>query len=310
MKNIMMIKFKKHVKKKIKRTTIYKNYMLWKEGKKHSENSCHLPGHFYSPIILKSEIVKYQDKIWNSSVNLNGIDLEEDNQIKLLDKFIEFYEEMPFTTSKLEGLEYYFDNGFYSYTDGIILYSMMRYLKPKSIIEVGSGFSSALMIDVNRIFFDSKIQINFIEPYPERLKSLISDKKRENVHLQEMNVQLIPLDAFKNLEQGDILFIDSSHVVKTGSDVNYIISEILPILKDGVYIHFHDIFYPFEYPREWVLEGRNWNEIYFLKSFLMYNKNFKIRFFSHYLHLHHKDAFLRMPLSYKNFGGNLWLEKV
>jgi len=80
-------------------------------------------------------------------------------------------------------------------------------------------------------------------------------------------------------------------------------------LKSGVLIHFHDVFYPFEYPKEWVLNGWNWNEDYFLKAFLMHNNQFQIRFFSNYLHLHHKEVFQAMPLTYLNTGGNFWIEK-
>ncbi len=91
--------------------------------------------------------------------------------------------------------------------------------------------------------------------------------------------------------------------------MNYILFEILPRLKSGVLIHFHDIFYPFEYPRDWVFMGRNWNENYFLKAFLMYNNQFEIKLFSHYLHQHHSTVFKEMPLVYRNGGGNLWIEK-
>ena len=74
-------------------------------------------------------------------------------------------------------------------------------------------------------------------------------------------------------------------------------------------IHFHDIFYPFEYPKKWVVNGRNWNESYFLKAFLMYNNNFEIILFSDYMHKFHKESFKKMPLTYENTGGNLWLVK-
>src|SRR5690606_22964232 len=114
---------------------------------------------------------------------------------------------------------------------------------------------------------------------------------------------------FDRLEADDILFIDSTHVAKTGSDVNYILFEILPRLKSGVLIHFHDVFYPFEYPRDWVFAGRNWNEDYLLRAFLMYNPAFEIILFSHYLHKHHPDAFAAIPLCYNNRGGNLWIVK-
>ena len=117
------------------------------------------------------------------------------------------------------------------------------------------------------------------------------------------------MDVFEKLNAGDILFVDSTDVSKTGSDVNYIMFEIIPILKSGVLIHFHDVFCPFEYPKEWVFQGRNWNEDYILKAFLMYNDRFEIKLFSEYLHKHHGDVFEAMPLFYKNHGGNLWIEK-
>jgi hypothetical protein len=186
---------------------------------------------------------------------------------------------------------------------------MIRFLKPKRIIEIGSGFSSAVMLDTNELFFNNQINLTFIEPYPERLFSLISEKDKNATHIIQNEVQSVPLETFAQLQAGDILFIDSSHIIKTGSDVNYVIFEVLPILKPGVLIHFHDIFYPFEYPKEWVYAGRNWNEDYFLKAFLMYNETFEIRLFADYIHRMHKEAFRRMPLCYKNFGGSLWMEK-
>lgn len=120
---------------------------------------------------------------------------------------------------------------------------------------------------------------------------------------------MVSLAVFEKLNKGDILFVDSTYVSKTGSDVNYILFEILPVLKKGVIIHFHDVFYPFEYPKEWVFQGRNRNESYILKAFLMYNESFEIKLFSEYLHRHHKEVFEDMPLCYLTAGGNLWVEK-
>jgi len=88
-----------------------------------------------------------------------------------------------------------------------------------------------------------------------------------------------------------------------------VLNQILPRLKEGVLIHFHDVLYPFEYPKEWVFQGRNWNEDYILRAFLLYNSKFEILLFSDYIHKHHKEAFVDMPLTYKNSGGNLWIEK-
>ncbi len=123
---------------------------------------------------------------------------------------------MPFSDQKQGNLRYYFENPFYSYSDGIILYSMIRHFKPKQIIEIGSGFSSAAMLDINELFFSNQISLTLIEPYPERLYSLIHPDDKKTATIIEKDAQKIPLDLFEKLNSGDILFIDSTHVVKTG----------------------------------------------------------------------------------------------
>jgi predicted O-methyltransferase YrrM len=278
---------------------------------KQTLNSAFPNGHFYSPIIAIDEIKKRESEIWkNVSVDgINGINLRTEEQKIQVQKFEKYYDEMPFKPQKQPNLRYYFDNEFYSYTDAILLYSILREFKPKKIIEVGSGFSSAVMLDTNEMFFNHQINVTFIDPYADRLFSLMTEKDKETINVIQSDVQLLSLDVFSTLEAGDILFIDSTHVSKTGSDVNYILFEILPSLKEGVIIHFHDIFYPFEYPKEWVFRGFNWNEDYILKAFLMYNTTFEIVLFSEYLHLHHKESFKNLPLCYKNHGGNLWIKK-
>jgi hypothetical protein len=185
----------------------------------------------------------------------------------------------------------------------------MRHFKPKRIIEIGSGHSSAVMLDTNELFFNNQIDLTFIDPYAERLYGLMTKIDKKETTIIESDVQKVSINVFKKLQAGDILFIDSTHVSKTGSDVNYILFEILPILKSGVLIHFHDVFYPFEYPKEWVFQGINWNEDYILRAFLMYNNNFEIILFSEYLYRYHKNFFKEMPLCYDNRGCNLWIEK-
>ena len=285
--------------------SLYQENIRWKSYSKVP------PGHFYSPIVNIPEIKEKEDIIWNDEVSsVDGINLETEEQLLLLKQFSRYYDELPFKKNKTEGLRYYFENTFYSYTDAIILYSFIRHYKPKKIIEMGSGFTSALMLDVNELFFENEIALKFIEPYPNRLLSLMKDGDNGDDKLIEINAQDLDLEIFKSLEKGDILFVDSTHVVKTGSDVNYILFSILPILKKGVLIHFHDIFFPFEYPKKWVYGGHNWNETYILRAFLMNNNTFKIKIFSHFIHTFHKTAFKDMPLSYNNTGGNIWIEKV
>lgn len=273
-------------------------------------NALHVPpGHYYSPIVSTDELKKRENQIWSETQKqVLGINLNESEQLNLLNELAKFYVDLPFSDQNEKKLRYRFHNNMYTYSDGIFLYSMIRKFRPKRIIEIGSGFSSALMLDVNDLFFDNQIACTFIEPYPERLKSLL--KEGENINLIEQPAQSVNLKTFDQLEQNDFLFIDSSHVSKTGSDVNFILFEILPRLKKGVKIHFHDIFYPFEYPKDWVLEKkRNWNEDYILRAFLSYNDKFKIILFNTFLEEFHENWFKQhMPLCLKNKGGSIWLE--
>jgi len=284
---------------------------LYKEKINLYKNSCFPPGHYYSSIVDVDQLIERQEEIWkNINIDgIDGIDLKVGNQIQLIDLLRKYYDSIPFSESKKEDIRYYFNNGFYSYTDAIILHSMIRHFEPKRIIEVGSGFSSSVMLDTNEIFFDNTINLTFIEPFTERLETLL--KKRDHVAtlIIQKEVQNVPVDVFTKLGPGDILFIDSTHVSKTGSDLNHLLFNVIPKLNSGVLIHFHDIFYPFEYPKEWVFNGRNWNEIYLIRSFLMYNFDFEVLLFSHYLHLHHGHIFKEMPLCYKNTGGNLWIKR-
>ncbi len=282
---------------------------LLKFGKLKPVNKFRL-GHFYSPIVSKVDLDSYETDLWPNHLpeTLAGIDLQPEQQKKLLAKFSKYYQDLPFTEEPSENNRYCYNNGTYSYTDAIILYSVIRCFSPKRIIEIGSGYSSAVMLDT-REKFAPEINLTFIEPYPNLLYSLLKEEDKKNCTVFHAKVQSVGLKEFQKLQANDILFIDSSHVSKTGSDVNYELFEILPSLASGVIIHIHDIFFPFEYPKEWVYEGRNWNEIYLLRAFLSYNKAYEILLFSHYMHTMHTSAFENMPLSYKNFGGNLWLRK-
>jgi hypothetical protein len=188
---------------------------------------------------------------------------------------------------------------------------MIRKLNPKRIIEVGSGFSSCVTLDTNELYFNNKIKCDFVEPYPALLKSLIKGNDNSNIKIYESKLQNISLDVFMELKANDILFIDSTHVAKFNSDVNYIIHRILPVLAEGVYIHFHDIFYPFEYPMEWLLDGHAWNEQYVLRAFLEYNNKFKIVLFNTYMEtIFREELEKRFPLIFKNTGGSIWIKKL
>ena len=267
------------------------------------------PGHFYSPIILKEDIMSREHEIWKAAPRtIRGLDLNEDEQLRLLNEFASYYDELPFEANAKEGLRYYYENIFFSYSDAIFLFCMMRKNKPKRIIEVGSGFSSAVMLDTNNLFYENLIKCTFIEPYPKRLNSLLMEN--EKIDLIEQPLQNVDIKLFEQLGKNDLLFIDSTHISKTGSDVNFLIFEVLPRLAKGVKIHFHDIFYPFEYPKEWVIDDkRSWNEDYILRAFLTYNTKFKIIAFNAFLVEFHKKWFEEnMPLCLKSQAASIWLE--
>jgi hypothetical protein len=189
------------------------------------------PGNYYSPIPSKEKIAQYDFSVLTQVNNIPGIDLNTEEQLALLDKFETFYNELPWHDRKERALRYYYENDFYSYSDGICLYCMLRYLEPKKVIEVGSGFSSSVTLDTNELFFKNAIQCTFIEPYPERLKSLLKKDDKITVKILEHDLQEIPLDTFHELSEDDILFIDSTHVSKFDSDVNYIIHTIVHHFK-------------------------------------------------------------------------------
>lgn len=273
---------------------------------------CYYPGHFHSPIPHLDDVERDETRIFdNIPRRLPGVDLREQDQIRLFDKFREYYSELPFEPYKTDEMRYFFENTYYSYSDAIFLYCMIRYTQPKNFVEVGSGYSSCAVLDTNELFFRNSIECTFIDPYPERLLSLIKEEDKERIRIITDRIQDVNIEEFSALSEGDILLIDSTHVSKVGSDINYIFHEILPCLKEGVYIHFHDIFYPFEYPKEWVYAGKAWNEAYLLRAFLQYNNHFEIVFFNTFLEFFYEDRFLReMPLCMNDKGGSIWIKKT
>ena len=268
-------------------------------------------GHFYSPIPSRDEIRRDQHSIFaDHPRELPGIALDDDAQLALLHSFVKYYDEMPFDANPKAGLRYFYENDAYSYSDAILLHCMIRHLAPKRIIEVGSGYSSCMTLDTNDLHFDGAIETTFIEPYPELLETLLHDADRDNVRILPSRLQDVDLAEFDRLEAGDIFFVDSTHVSKVGSDVNRIVFDILPRLAPGVHVHVHDIFYPFEYLRAWIEEGRAWNEIYLLRAFLQYNSEFEIVLMNTYMEEFHEDFFAEhMPLCLQNPGGSIWLRR-
>jgi hypothetical protein len=267
------------------------------------------PGHALSPLPSGTDIEAHAAFDWHPDA-VPGIDLRADEQWRLLQRLSVHYPRLPFTSQPAPGRRYYFDNTSYSYADAILLGCMMLELEPRRVIEVGSGFSSAAMLDISDRCFGGRIEFTFIDPDPSRLQSLV-DGTDIRARILPTMLQDVPADTFGALAAGDILFIDSSHVSKLGSDVNRLVFDILPLLAAGVFIHVHDVLYPFEYPQAWLQRGWVWNEQYLLHAFLQYNDSFEIRLLSSLMLEQHRPWFgEHMPDCLRNPGGCLWLEKT
>lgn len=266
------------------------------------------PGHLLSPLPAVEDIAALENFDWRPE-EIPGIDLRLEEQQLFLQRLAKHYLHLPFHDQPLPGQRYYYENSSYSYADAILLGCIILETRPQRIIEVGSGYSSVAMLDLNDRFFDGRIDCLFIDPDPARLRSLLLANEKQ-LHFLEKKLQDVPLDIFQTLAAGDILFIDSSHVSKLGSDVNRIFFEIIPRLNPGVLIHIHDVFFPFEYPQEWLRRGWVWNEQYLLRAFLQYNRVFRIRLFSSLLIEKKREWFAtHMPDCLKNTGGSVWIEK-
>src|SRR6266540_4540947 len=236
-----------------------------------------------------------------------GIDFRVDEQQRLLLKMVELYPEFDWSENPIPGRRFHFGQGWYAQADSICLYSMLRLFRPRRVVEIGSGFTSALMLDVNDRFLGRHTELTFVDPYTDRLDLILSREDGSQARIIRERVQDAPANIFTELENGDFLFIDSSHVSKVGSDVNFLFFEVLPNLPIGVFVHFHDVFWPFEYPAKWVAEGRSWNEAYLMRAFLTFNDSFEIVFWVPFAALRWRDLITkRMPAYLIDTGAAIW----
>lgn len=269
------------------------------------------PGHYYSPIPSLADISGRRESIFAVPHELPEIDLVERGQLGFLHDIAPYALDADLVEHATQGHRYYLDNDFFSFGDGVVLQSILRSQRPGRLIEVGSGYSSALILDTSERYLNGALHCTFIEPHPERLYGLLNGVDRDKCEIVVSSLQDLDLTFADELGPNDVLFIDSSHVAKAGSDVNLLIFEVLPRLRPGVLVHFHDIFYPFEYLEEWVKEGRCWNEAYILRAYLQGNSGYRIRLWNSYLARFHREATAALlPRWDRNTGGSLWLQRI
>ena len=274
---------------------------------------CYALGHYYSPIPSAADVEMRAPAFYEKRKHkaIPGVDLNEAAQLALLAEFKRLHDEQCWVGPARGAVRYRRDNQSYGIADAILLYCMIRHLRPKRIIEVGCGNSSCIILDTNERFLDNSISCTFVDPYPDRLFSLIRAEDRACHEIVPRKLQDIEIARFSELSCGDMLVIDSSHVSKLGSDVNHLFFEILPRLKPGVIIHIHDIFYPFDYPKSWLDRGMYFNEAYVLKAFLQFNPAFEILFWNQFLHCFHLDRLRAdMSLCAEDPGAAIWLRRV
>jgi len=273
------------------------------------------PGHFYSPLVdpTNRHVRQILDNPSLSSlVPDESLQIDDRAILETFAKIVDFSTTMPFEAEKAPGLRFCLDNPAFSYGDAIAYFGIVLDRAPQRVIEIGSGYSSCLLMDTNDHRFGGSINFTMIEPYPDVLRSLLEESDPYWANLLVSDLQDVPTEKFRELQANDILFIDSSHVGKMGSDVNDYLFRILPALRPGVVIHIHDIPYPFEYGSQWIDEqNRSWNEAYLLRAFLQYNRAFRVIYFSHYMVSLHQDLLVQqLPMAMLNGGASIWLEKT
>lgn len=258
-----------------------------------AEPPLYAPGHYYSPAPSAADIAR-ADSERRDPV---GIDLRETQQLEL---------------AAALGLRcppagrWDPHNPMFGPSDAAMLEAMLRRYRPRRVVEVGSGWSTALMLDVAERDMPD-LDVRCVEPYADRLRSTL--RPGDQPHLVEAPVQSVdPAELAALIEPGDVLFIDSTHVLKTGSDVGHLLLDTLPRLPVGAIVHVHDMFWPFEYPSDWLAEGRHWNEVYAVRAFLTHNDAWEILLFGSWLWATHPDA---VPAELRNHGaGSLWLRRA
>lgn len=273
------------------------------------------PGHYYSPIPSEPDITRAIGGATapDSAVpaQLPGIDLRGTEQLEMLASWLPAYRALPEWRGR-DGRRFTYDNTWFTYADAVTYALMLLEHRPARVIEVGCGYSSALALDVDELFLESRTQFTFIDPYPDRLQQLVSRADLAG-RLRAVEVQDVAPAEFTALGVGDILFIDSSHVLKAGSDVQYLLDRVLPVLAPGVLVHFHDVFYPFEYPPDWLRAGVAFNEAYAVRTLLTGGAAWRIELFHPYLANSHRDWLRRnMPLLLAGDfpTGGIWLRAM
>jgi hypothetical protein len=266
-----------------------------------------VPFHYYHPAF---DPEKLPESLWTNESSLRGVDLNLAPQLELLSQFryADELRKFPLYAERKGG--FYYFNRMFGPGDAEVLYSIIRHLKPLRMIEIGSGYSTLLAkAALGRNRDEHASEHICIEPYPESWLENV-----EVTRLIRQRVETLDPAFFEQLEANDILFIDSSHIVRIGGDVQFEYLEVLPRLQPGVFVHAHDICLPFEYPRSWVRDRKwFWTEQYLVQAFLAFNYAFEVVLSLSYLNAHYREALAYAAPVYaeqpSNTPSSLWMRR-
>jgi len=255
-----------------------------------SRNGYHLlRKHYYLPIPDEEDL---RDKYWDKQSDLPGLTMNDKGALNLLHNIFPRYMDefrSRFSLEATNTTQFFLINGRYMAIDAHIYYAMIRHFKPKRIIEIGAGISTVLAGEAcmeNKLENGQGVDLIAIDPYPDEI---LNSNFPGLTQLIKTKVQDVDLDLFTLLNENDILFIDSSHVLREGNDVQLEYLEILPRLKPGVLVHIHDISLPKAYPRVYFENQLYWNEQYLLQAFLAFNSRFKVIWAGNYMILNYPE---------------------
>ena len=256
-------------------------------------------------------------RLWTRRSDMVGVNVREEDQLQLLSLFSSRYKQEydAFPRERpASGHQYFIGNASFDAVDGEILYCMIRHFKPRRIVEIGSGCStycSAQACLTNEEQEARPCELVAVDPYP---RPVVSRGFPGLSQLMAVPVEQVPLSYFDELGENDILFIDSSHVLRIGNDVQYLYLEVLPRLNPGVIVHVHDVFLPAEYPKDWIMRKRQfWTEQYLLQAFLAFNRGFEVLWSGSYMHLKHPDKLRSAFASDQHSGshpGSFWMRRT
>lgn len=270
------------------------------------------PNHYYSPIPDVKSIAPLLDR----RSELVGLDVKLDDQLRFIRDICPRYREEYCFPDKAgdDPHRFHFGNGAFERVDAELLHCFVRHQRPRRLIEIGSGYSTlvaAAACDLNRGEGLPSCEMSAIEPNP---RPFLEGSVPGLSELIKEPLSAVDPSLFGELARDDILFIDSTHVLKTGSDVALLFLDVIPRLQPGVTVHIHDVFLPAEYPRHWIEDEHVfWNEQYLLQAFLAFNREFSIAAAAGYLHCNHPDALRNAFPGYdphRDTPGSFWFRRT